>query len=263
MSPTSPAREQLSFFDGDGLIASLSGLLSVAAALGAESVHGWSKFEERLLDSRRAREPVSRAILSDFRRKIAAGPDPLGDSFARLRSAVERRPMGATYTPLPVVMLMLDWAEEYSRTSQNKPVRIVDPGTGSARFLVAAGRRFPKAELIGVEIDPIAAVLARAHVSAAGMSARTQIMLSDFRSIALPKIDGATLYIGNPPYVRHHLISQQWKQWLVERAASLKLSASQLAGLHVHFFLATALDSVAGDFGAFITAALPMMKELR
>ena len=33
------------------------------------------------------------------------------------------------------------------------------------------------------------------------------------------------------------------------------MSASQLAGLHVYFFLATALRARAGDFGVLITAA--------
>ncbi len=255
MLPTRRSREQLSLFDGEGLIASLSGLLSVAAALGAEGVGTWSKFETRLFNAGRTTESAPRSAVREFRRLIEAGHDPLGDAFSRLHSAVDRRPMGATYTPLPIVMLMLDWAEERARATRKMPVRVVDPGTGSSRFLIAAGRRFPKAKLVGIEVDPIAAMLARAHVAAAGLSDRTEIVLSDYRAVSLPKVDGPTLYVGNPPYVRHHLISQPWKQWLVERAAELNLSASQLAGLHVHFFLATALGAVSGDFGAFITAA--------
>jgi hypothetical protein len=45
------------------------------------------------------------------------------------------------------------------------------------------------------------------------------------------------------------------KRWLSENAKRLGLRASQLAGLHVHFFLATALKARKGDFGAFITSA--------
>jgi adenine-specific DNA-methyltransferase len=71
----------------------------------------------------------------------------------------------------------------------------------------------------------------------------------------LPQIPGRTLFIGNPPYVRHHQIEQKWKQWLTDQAAVLKLEASQLAGLHVHFFLATVLNAKSGDYGAFVTAA--------
>jgi len=81
------------------------------------------------------------------------------------------------------------------------------------------------------------------------------VILGDYRSVAIPLLDGKTLYIGNPPYIRHHQLDPNWKQWLIREAAKRGLSASQLAGLHVHFFLATAMKAARGDFGAFITAA--------
>ena len=63
---------------------------------------------------------------------------------------------GATYTPWPIVEEMVRWAAAFRRASDAQPVRIVDPGVGSARFLIAAGRRFPRAELIGVDVGPLA-----------------------------------------------------------------------------------------------------------
>ena len=63
------------------------------------------------------------------------------------------------------------------------------------------------------------------------------------------------MYLGNPPYVRHHQIPADWKTWLAEAARERGLQASGLSGLHVHFFLATARHAVPGDLGAFITAA--------
>ena len=145
---------------------------------------------------------------------------------------------------------MVDWA-----AAQGKPSRIVDPGTGSARFLLDAGQVFPKAVLIGVDMDPLAALLARANLATAGMAERSAIILGDYRSFHQQDSDGPTLYIGNPPYVRHHQISAGWKNWLSGEAAALGLKASKLAGLHVHFFLSTARKAKPGDFGAFITAA--------
>lgn len=255
MSRMPAARAQLSLFDDDGLIGSQSGLMALAAALGAGEVGGWSKFEQRLSERNEGRVTIPRTALRALRRMIDAGHDPLGDAFTRLRTAAERRPMGATYTPAPIVMLMLDWAEAHANASGQKPVRVIDPGVGSARFLVSAGRRFPDAELVGIEIDPVAAVLARAHLASAGMAKRAQVILGDYRGAVLPPSEGPTLFVGNPPYVRHHLISVQWKQWLADQAERIGLSASQLAGMHVHFFLATTLHAKAGDFGAFITAA--------
>lgn len=157
--------------------------------------------------------------------------------------------MGATYTPQGIVGSMVGWADTLH------PGRIVDPGAGSGRFVVAAGRRFRDAKLIAAEVDPLATLLLRAHATTAGVATRLTVVVGDYRRLRLPELSDPTLFVGNPPYVRHHLIDPQWKRWLVETARSFNLDASQLAGLHVHFFLATAALARPGDFGAFITAA--------
>jgi len=175
---------------------------------------------------------------------------PVGECFSQLRSPEQRRPLGATYTLPAVIKAMLDWAaQDYS------PKRVIDPGTGSARFLVAAGRHFSLATLMGVEIDPLAAIIARGHLAAAGLADRATIIVGDYRTFVPQPITGSTLYIGNPPYVRHHLLGTTWKSWLVRTARQYGLVASQLAGLHVYFFLATANLAQCGDKGIYITAA--------
>ena len=146
---------------------------------------------------------------------------------------------------------MLRWA----RTHGTNPARIVEPGSGSARFLAAAGRHFETAQLIGVELDPLAALIARANLAACGFADRSLIVVTDYRSFTLPRVNGVTLYIGNPPYVRHHRINATGKEWLTRSAEKFGYDASQLSGLHVYFCLATALNAQPGDFGVFITAA--------
>jgi adenine-specific DNA-methyltransferase len=222
-------------------------LAAVAVALGARSVTGWSDAEGKLAGGL---PTPPEPLVERVRRKIQMGRDPLGDLFCDLRPAAERRESGATYTPAPIVDAMLRWAKRHA-----DPARIVDPGAGSGRFLLQAGRRFRKARLIGIELDPLAALTARANLAAAGMTERTEIVLADYRAFRLPPESGQTLFIGNPPYVRHHLLEPHWKKWLTEEATRRGLTPSQLAGLHVYFFLATALNGRAGDVGAFITAA--------
>lgn len=222
-------------------------LVSLALALGARSVPGWTTAEQSL--TKNALEPLPLFPIS-AQEAIARGEDPLGDLFCQHFSADERRPRGATYTPQIIIDSMLDWAEE-----QVTPARIVDPGAGSARFLVAAGRRFPKAELIASEFDPLAAVLARGHLAAAGLAERSHVNVGDYRQLKLEGTTGPTLFLGNPPYVRHHLIEPAWKTWLTETARRYGYDASQLAGLHVHFFLATAEHANSGDVGVLIAAA--------
>ncbi|MBX9604110.1 MAG: methyltransferase domain-containing protein [Bryobacteraceae bacterium] len=224
-------------------------LLSAAVALGATSVRTPSPSEERLCtDSARSYDASTLAWL---KQQIREGNDPLGEAFLRLRSPAVRRQTGSTYTPIVIVRAMVDWA----RGRGAPPDRILDPGVGSGRFLLAAAKAFPEAELIGIDVDPLATMIARANIAAMGMADRANVLCGDFRSLSLPASRGRTLYIGNPPYVRHHHLEASWKKWLAEQAAKLGCSASQLAGLHVHFFLATILQSSPADYGCFITAA--------
>ena len=190
---------------------------------------------------------------------IPGRPCPLGIGLSAilwgglldLRSPVMRRAMGATYTPSAIVDAMIAWTAEEGKTS----ARVVDPGAGSGRYLRAAARQFPKAALVAVEIDPLAALLLRANAAVLGFADRLQVQVEDYRAISLPKVDGPTLFIGNPPYVRHHEFSVAWKRWFVSNAAAQGFKASKLAGLHIHFFLKTRELARPGDFGAFITAA--------
>lgn len=190
-------------------------------------------------------------LVETSRAMILAGGDPLGDLFSQIRSPHARRESGATYTPEPIVKAMVAWAARQPVA----PSRIVDAGAGSGRFTLAAARQFPKAKLIAVELDPLAALLLRANADVLGLTPRLTVKLIDYRDLTLPKIRGTTLFIGNPPYIRHHQISDAWKTWFADTAAAHGFKASKLAGLHVHFFLKTRVIGRRGDFGAFITAA--------
>jgi hypothetical protein len=232
-------------------LTSETALLGAALALGAREVPGWSPAENalaRALDP----SPPAAAVLRRLRARIAAGADPLGEAFCRLRPPGARRGDGATYTPPLIVESMVAWA-----AGEGTPARVVDPGAGSGRFAVAAGRRFPSARIVGVELDPLAAAACRGHLAAAGLADRSRVEVADFRSAgagAAPP-SAPTLYLGNPPYVRHHQIPAGWKEWLALTARAHGLEASRLAGLHVHFFLATAARARPGDRGAFITSS--------
>jgi hypothetical protein len=228
-------------------LASEKHLAAAAVALGADQV-GKLSVSELNLTRRLPELPV--ALVRELRQAIAAGGDPLGDAFTAVRSAETRRPLGATYTPMPIVDAMVAWALDGSKS----PDRIVDPGSGSGRFTLAAGRAFPKADLVAVEVDPLAALLLRANLRATGLHKRATVVLDDFRALR-PAPETSTLWIGNPPYVRHHQIAPDWKDWLTREARIRGLGASQLAGLHVHFYLATVLQGQKGDRGTYITSA--------
>lgn len=191
-----------------------------------------------------------KALVADIQGRIEAGDDPLGDIFARVRTPERRRAEGATYTPAIIVSSMVSWA-----AAEAAPARVVDPGAGSGRFLLAAARRFPQAKLVAIESDPLAALVLRANVAVSGLTDRAEILLGDYRSVDLPQIAGRTLFVGNPPYVRHHGIDAAWKAWFASAAKGFGVKASRLAGLHIHFFMRTLQLARPGDYGAFITSA--------
>jgi adenine-specific DNA-methyltransferase len=222
-------------------------LVSLAAALIGDSAALF--IAERKLVARA--QPIDAHHIARARAQILTGQDLLGSEFCSLRSAQQRRQYGATYTPMPIVDAMVEWAH----AQVSAPARVVDPGAGSGRFLIAAAHKFPNAELVAVDVDPLATLLLRANAVTHGFAERLTVHLTDYRSLSLPAIARPTLFIGNPPYVRHHHIGEEWKTWFVGTANRFGFSASKLAGLHVHFFFKTRELGQPGDFGAFITAA--------
>ncbi len=204
---------------------------------------------EHSLVAETADPPTSAIELA--RRGILDDGDPLGEAFCAIRSPADRRTQGAVYTPFPIIRSMLEWAAE----QVTSPARIVDPGAGSGRFIAAAAMHFPEARLHAVEIDPLAALLVRAVASVRGFADRLTVHVEDYRALVLPPASGPTLFVGNPPYIRHHNISEEWKTWFGEHAALLGFKASKLAGTHIHFFLKTRELAHNGDVGTFLTSA--------
>lgn len=220
-------------------------LVSSCVALGVDCA--------RVTDSERAQvvEAIPFEVETQrLRQKILAGDDPLGEMFCALRSSSDRRSAGQTFTPLEIVQSMMNWAQ-----GRATPSRVVDPGTGSGRFIVEAMKRFPHAKGIAIDTDPIALLMARANAHVWGVDDRIEFRLADYRDTVIEKIDGLTLYIGNPPYVRHHEIQPRWKEWYAATAQELGVPSSKLAGLHSYFFFATAKYAQPGDIGAFITSS--------
>ena len=229
-------------------IGALADLARLCADLGASTVGQLSDAEHALVSHGKVNSTADG--LRGWRQAIRQGGDPLGDTYCRLLTPADRRPLGQTYTPGPIINAMTAWA-----AAQGTPARIVDPGAGSGRYLLAAAKQFPDASIVAAEVDPLSALMLRANIAVNGLQDRAEVRLGDYRSLTLPAADGPTLFIGNPPYVRHHQIDARWKSWLVDTARARGFKASGLAGLHVHFFLATAELGRPGDFGTFITGS--------
>ena len=174
--------------------------------------------------------------------------DVLGDAFCAANDADSRRPHGITLTPAWLVERMLDEVQNDAFQT------IVDCGAGTGRFAIAAALRFPKARVVAVEQHPELVLLLRQRLVESCVSRRVTVVEGDFREVHIPT-RGKTLFIGNPPYVRHHDITPEWKAWYQRGMAARGVVASQLAGLHAHFMLRAAALMRPGDALCFVTSA--------
>lgn len=227
------------------MLSSARDVVAVAAALGGPAYGGPLSTRERNLVQRLGTRTTH---VQEFAEAIRAGLDPLGDAICSMRPVTVRRKQGAFYTPRPIIRAMVEWALAHD------PVRFVDPGCGSGRFAAEAIRKDPSLEVVAIDVDPLATLACRASLAVLGAK-NARVVNADYANLRLEPTKGRTVFVGNPPYVRHHDLSYKQKTWAKEAAKRLGFSISGLAGLHVHFFLAAFLQARPGDVGCFITSA--------
>lgn len=219
---------------------------ALCAALGASSAGGPLSAAEHALLSR------GECAFSDIERvreQILAGADPLGDRIITARSAADRRTIGQVFTPATLVDEMVAWV-----TAQ-RPDRVVDCGCGSGRFALAAAQARPQSQVLAVDLDPVSTLACRANAAVLGLH-NVSVLNEDFVRLQLSPVAGLTAFIGNPPYVRHHHIPGDLKEWARDKARELGWSRwSGLAGLHAIFFMAVVSKSAPGDVGCLLTSS--------
>lgn len=176
--------------------------------------------------------------------------DLVGEDYIKANSAAARRATGSTYTPMWLVDEMVTYAAE-----NIDPDVVVDCGCGSGRFAIACAERFSHARIIAVDISREACEMTRRNIEISGFSSRVTVVESDFLDFELGGNRGRILWIGNPPYVRHHDISVSTKSKFKNLANKLGINASLLSGLHVYFLARIAALWRQGDFGVLVTSA--------
>jgi release factor glutamine methyltransferase len=132
---------------------------------------------------RLAREPVSRIIGSrEF----------WGRSFAVDASTLDPRP--DTETLVEAVLAAVD--EDGGR---ERPLRLLDLGTGTGCILLTLLAELPRAWGVGIDISQEALAVARRNAQAHGLSGRAAFCCGDWAAT----ISGTFHYIlSNPPYIR-------------------------------------------------------------
>ncbi|NMH80012.1 HsdM family class I SAM-dependent methyltransferase [Pseudonocardia xinjiangensis] len=121
--------------------------------------------------------------------------------------STQRRRLGAYYTTESVARVLVEWAV------REPDDLVLDPSYGGCAFLrqsidhlTTIGSPHPHNQVFGADIDGATATW-RAHLVAQGVP-KTSLHEGDFLlthpSVELPLCSAV---VGNPPYVRHHLLS--------------------------------------------------------
>lgn len=151
------------------------------------------------------------------------------------KTQAERNKLGQFATPTDLATDVLTCAR--TLMPQGIPIRFLDPAIGTGSFYSALLRVFPPDEIedaLGFEVDSDVVREARRLWQQSPL----RIKHGDFTQAA-PPVDNskkANLLICNPPYVRHHHLSQSEKARLHGTTKLLsRVSLSGLTGLYGYF----------------------------
>ncbi|TAL02012.1 MAG: peptide chain release factor N(5)-glutamine methyltransferase [Rhodospirillaceae bacterium] len=130
---------------------------------------------------RLAREPVARirGYREFFGHEYIIGPatlEPRADSETLVEAALNLR----------------------SEFRLERPVRVLDLGTGSGCLLLSILAAWPDAHGVGVDLAPAAIEVANANAARLGLSDRTTFLVSNWCAVLSEKFD---LIVSNPPYI--------------------------------------------------------------
>ncbi len=124
-----------------------------------------------------------------------------------LPSGREPRAKGIFYSPEDLALEMVSWAVRRPTDS------VFDPSFGGCVFLRSAvarllrlGSKAPESQVAGVDVDDGAWTAARELIRAG--SSRRHFRTADFLAVEPADVGGPFVaVVGNPPYVRHHVLS--------------------------------------------------------
>mgnify|MGYP003876416771 CR=1 FL=1 len=174
--------------------------------------------------------------------------DALGQLYEEIMPQEERRRLGEFYTPKPIAEFMVRWAVKEPYYS------VLDPGVGSGTFLIEAFYRLEAlgcdirkafSQLYGVDINPLATLMATINILRHVPDIQPRIFLADFlklNPLTAPAVgfDRTTFeaIVCNPPYTRHHELLRPYKEEIARIIeAEVGEPVSRLSSIYLHFFI--------------------------
>lgn len=156
------------------------------------------------------------------------------------------RVKGQFWTPPWLAKVMAGWV------TQDRPEVLFDPAVGPGTFFAAARDAGFAGEFHGFELHPNA--FADAWKLGLKLYDFHHVQAADF--ISTPLLGKFSAIVSNPPYIRHHRLTQDQKLELKQLAQSLLgFSLDGRVGLHVFFLLKCLAQLASGGRLAFLLPA--------
>jgi len=196
----------------------------------------------------------------EARDQLESAEDPaeeIGRLFEALVPQESRRKLGQFRTPPEIAELMADWLITDGSDS------VLDPGMGAGALSAAAYRQkqqkhsdAPLSDIYGADLNDLALVMAATSLTLLNHGGPHNLQVGDFLEMsAEDDIDEPVdAVISNPPYTRHHELSEEYKQHVNERAESdLGGSVSALSPMYAYFYYHASEFLAPGGRVSFIT----------
>lgn len=102
--------------------------------------------------------------------------------------------------PRPETELVAEWAIEALRQVPTATPRAVDLGTGTGALALALATEVPNAQVVAIELFPLAAAWAERNIARYGDD-RVTLVVGDAATVC-PELDGTIdVVVANPPYI--------------------------------------------------------------
>ncbi|MFN8160256.1 MAG: N-6 DNA methylase [Solirubrobacterales bacterium] len=172
---------------------------------------------------------------------LASTPE---ETLDLIHSRERRYELGQFFTPEPIASFLAEAVGEID------PETVLDPGVGGGALLRAVG---PGPKRFGCDVDPEAVRLANDALASQGGD--LEIVRGDFLAPAMWPFTATEFdaVIANPPYIRHHNLTQEHKALAERYSNAFSTTVSRLSGSYVYFFLEALLRLRDGGRLAFIT----------
>ncbi|MDR5657739.1 N-6 DNA methylase [Halodesulfurarchaeum sp. HSR-GB] len=225
----------------------------------AEELTGDPAFKEYILDEVAWLKKDALNDVLAARNQLQLTDDPaeeIGRIFEGITPQKSRRKLGQFRTPKTIADLMADWL------IKNGSETVLDPGMGACALSAAVYREKQEkkdepslSDIHGIDLDELALVMGATTLTLMDHGNPHSLCVGDFLELEVNDLDGEVdAVISNPPYSRHHELSEEYKSRVNSQAEhELGRDVSALSPMYAYFYYHAAQFLKPGGRMSFIT----------